>query len=452
MQLMPATAKWVAGKIGMTDFTPASVNDFDTNTELGTNYLNMVLRDLDGSQMLASAGYNAARGGRWRSTFTHPVEGAIFAETIPFNETRTYVKNVMSNSVYYAAMFGGQPQSLKERLGRSCPWAPKAPRCHDAGPATQGLQVYIVGGAVRDACCLPAGDQDWVVVGATPEDMARRGFMPVGGDFPVFLHPKEEYALARTERKSGHKGFTFHTGVDVTLEDDLRRRDRAIARKPDGELVDPLGDRRARVFPTWARPSRKTPCASCGWAASRRASPISASRPRRWRCAAAWSRPAGRRAGGRARVEGTVARPHDRQAVAHAGRVAPVRRAGAGDAGIAGAGGRGRGRAATLGLPLASRYALMCRLTPEREALGRRLRVPTECNDCARLLPEMLSGLEAVDRQDGANAQLALIERADGRGRGPPPLGLPLASRIAAPADAERHRPGPASACAHRMQ
>ena len=70
-------------------------------------------------------------------------------------------------------------------------------------------------------------------------------------------------------------------------------------------------------------------------------------------------------------------------------------------------------RAATLGLPLASRYALMCRLTPEREALGRRLRVPTECNDCARLLPEMLSGLEAVDRQDGANAQLALIERAD---------------------------------------
>ena len=126
-------------------------------------------------------------------------------------------------------------------------------------PATQGLQVYIVGGAVRDALPgLPAGDQDWVVVGATPEDMARRGFMPVGGDFPVFLHPrtKEEYALARTERKSGHgyKGFTFHTGVDVTLEDDLRRRDltvNAIARKPDGELVDPLGgqaDLRARVF------------------------------------------------------------------------------------------------------------------------------------------------------------------------------------------------------------
>lgn len=123
MQLMPATAKWVAGKIGMSNFTPDSVNDFDTNTELGTNYLNMVLRDLNGSQMLASAGYNAGprRPHNWRSTFTHPVEGAIFAETIPFNETRTYVKNVMSNAVYYAAMFTGQPQSLKERLGNIVP-------------------------------------------------------------------------------------------------------------------------------------------------------------------------------------------------------------------------------------------------------------------------------------------------------------------------------------------
>lgn len=123
MQLMPATAKWVAGKIGMSDFTPTSVNDFDTNTELGTNYLNIVLRDLDGSQMLASAGYNAGprRPHNWRSTFNHPVEGAIFAETIPFTETRIYVKNVMSNAVYYAAMFSGQPQSLKERLGKIVP-------------------------------------------------------------------------------------------------------------------------------------------------------------------------------------------------------------------------------------------------------------------------------------------------------------------------------------------
>ncbi|MCD0503498.1 lytic transglycosylase domain-containing protein [Bordetella petrii] len=119
MQLMPATAKWVARKIGMADFSPSSVNDFDTNTILGTNYLNIVLTGLDGSQVLASAGYNAGPGRprSWRATLSHPVEGAIFAETIPFTETRLYVKHVLSNATYYAAMFSGQPQSLKARLG-----------------------------------------------------------------------------------------------------------------------------------------------------------------------------------------------------------------------------------------------------------------------------------------------------------------------------------------------
>jgi len=119
MQLMPATAKWVANKIGMTDFRPASVNDFDTNTVLGTRYLEMVLRDLDGSQVLASAGYNAGprRSVRWRSVLEGPVEGAIFAETIPFTETRLYVKHVLSNATYYAMLFSGEPQSLKARLG-----------------------------------------------------------------------------------------------------------------------------------------------------------------------------------------------------------------------------------------------------------------------------------------------------------------------------------------------
>ena len=123
MQLMPATARWVAGKIGMTDFTPAKVNDFDTNTKLGTTYLSMVLSDLGGSQVLASAGYNAGPGRPmlWRSKLDSKVEGAIFAETIPFNETRDYVKNVMSNAVYYAALFSGQPQSLKQRLGEIVP-------------------------------------------------------------------------------------------------------------------------------------------------------------------------------------------------------------------------------------------------------------------------------------------------------------------------------------------
>ncbi len=120
MQLMPATAKWMAQKIGLTNFTPGRVNDFDTNTKLGTSYLSMVQSDLGGSQVLASAGYNAGPGRPmlWRSKLDAPVEGAIFAETIPFNETRDYVKKVMSNATYYAAVFTGNPQSLKQRLGQ----------------------------------------------------------------------------------------------------------------------------------------------------------------------------------------------------------------------------------------------------------------------------------------------------------------------------------------------
>jgi len=119
-------------------------------------------------------------------------------------------------------------------------------------PRLSGLDVYIVGGAVRDGLLgREAGDRDWVVVGSAPADMINRGFIAVGADFPVFLHPdtKEEYALARTERKSGrgYKGFTFYTGPDVTLEEDLNRRDltiNAMARSLDGNLIDPLGGAR----------------------------------------------------------------------------------------------------------------------------------------------------------------------------------------------------------------
>ena len=111
------------------------------------------------------------------------------------------------------------------------------------------MKTYAVGGSVRDELLgLPVTDRDWVVVGATPEQMAALGFRPVGSDFPVFLHPgtHEEYALARTERKTapGYKGFTFHAAPDVSLEDDLRRRDltiNAMARGEDGALVDPHG-------------------------------------------------------------------------------------------------------------------------------------------------------------------------------------------------------------------
>ena len=111
------------------------------------------------------------------------------------------------------------------------------------------LKIYCVGGAVRDRLLgLPVQDRDWVVVGSTPEEMAARGFQPVGKDFPVFLHPKthEEYALARTERKTapGYKGFIVHASPDVTLEQDLLRRDftiNAMAEDADGKLIDPYG-------------------------------------------------------------------------------------------------------------------------------------------------------------------------------------------------------------------
>ncbi|MEB0134224.1 transglycosylase SLT domain-containing protein [Actimicrobium sp. CCC2.4] len=123
MQLMPATARYVAKKIGMTSFDPDQVNEVSTNIALGTNYLNMVLGDLDGSQAMATAAYNAGPGRprSWRSSLTRQVEGAVFAESIPFAETRGYVKNVLSNATYYAALFDGKPQSLKARLGMIAP-------------------------------------------------------------------------------------------------------------------------------------------------------------------------------------------------------------------------------------------------------------------------------------------------------------------------------------------
>jgi tRNA nucleotidyltransferase (CCA-adding enzyme) len=121
------------------------------------------------------------------------------------------------------------------------------------------MQVYLVGGAVRDRLLgLPVGERDWVVVGARPEELEREGYVRVGKEFPVFLHPetREEYALARTERKvgPGYTGFATEFSPDVTLEDDLRRRDltiNAIAEDEDGQLVDPFGGRRdleARVL------------------------------------------------------------------------------------------------------------------------------------------------------------------------------------------------------------
>lgn len=117
MQLMPATAKWVAKKIGLTDYSHKQVNDTETNVLLGTSYMRLVMENLDNHPVLASAAYNAGpgRAKKWRAD--RPLEGAIYAETIPFNETRDYVKKVMSNSVYYSTQFTGKPDSLKTRLG-----------------------------------------------------------------------------------------------------------------------------------------------------------------------------------------------------------------------------------------------------------------------------------------------------------------------------------------------
>ena len=123
MQVMPTTAQYVAKKIGMTDYSVDKLSDLQTNLTLGSNYLNMVLNDLDGSWGMASGAYNAGPGRpkQWRQTLTKPVSMEIFAETIPFNETRTYVKNVLSNANYYEILSTGKSQSLKEKLGAVYP-------------------------------------------------------------------------------------------------------------------------------------------------------------------------------------------------------------------------------------------------------------------------------------------------------------------------------------------
>ncbi len=124
MQVMPPTARWTAKKIGMTDFKPHQITDRDTNIAIGTGYLKLVLDDFAGSMPLAAAAYNAGPGRprSWRGQSGAPVlEAAIWAENVPFTETRDYVKKVLSNTTNYAALISGQPQSLKSRLGRVGP-------------------------------------------------------------------------------------------------------------------------------------------------------------------------------------------------------------------------------------------------------------------------------------------------------------------------------------------
>jgi soluble lytic murein transglycosylase len=127
MQVMPATARWTAKKIGLTNFTADQINDRETNIAIGTGYLKLVLDDFEGSMSLAAAAYNAGPG-RPRAWRNGPVlEAAIWAENVPFAETRDYVKKVLSNTANYAAILTGQPQSLKSRLGMVGPLSEDAP-------------------------------------------------------------------------------------------------------------------------------------------------------------------------------------------------------------------------------------------------------------------------------------------------------------------------------------
>lgn len=290
-------------------------------------------------------------------------------------------------------------------------------------PVVKGLDVYIVGGAVRDDLLgLPAGDRDWVVVGTDPASMERRGFIPVGGDFPVFLHPvtKEEYALARTERKSGrgYRGFTFYTGTDVTLEDDLGRRDltvNAIARAPDGSLIDPLNgqaDIHDRILRHVGQAFSEDPVRLLRLArfAARfhdfrvadetmalasqlvDSGEVDALVPER-----VWQEIA----------KGLMSPQPGRMfdvlvATGALPRIIP---------GLVLDTGTGAELASTAqaGLNLASRFAVLCRHSPVPEQIGVQLRAPGDCQDYARLLPVVLDGLDS----DSTEAILELMLRTD---------------------------------------
>ena len=298
--------------------------------------------------------------------------------------------------------------------------------------ATEGLQIYIVGGAVRDALLkLPAGDRDWVVVGATPEQMVARGFVPVGGDFPVFLHPtsKEEYALARTERKSGrgYKGFTFYTGAEVTLQEDLKRRDltvNAIAQSIAGELFDPLHgteDLNARVLRHVGPAFEEDPVRILRLARFLARFTDFVVAPETLALC--------RKMVTSGEVDALVAERVWQELARGLMSTTPSRML----ALMAEIGVASRtmpelvltpqvqalvDRAAQQGLPLSSRYAVLCLDTSALKALATRLRVPSECADLARLLQIMLSAITSqsaapVNEPQRVEMILSLFETCD---------------------------------------
>lgn len=323
---------------------------------------------------------------------------------------------------------------------------------HD--PAIDGLDVYIVGGAVRDALLgLPAGDRDWVVVGTTPHEMSRRGFIPVGGDFPVFLHPrsKEEYALARTERKSGkgYKGFTFYTGTDVKLEDDLQRRDltvNAIAQAPDGRLVDPLdgqSDIRRRVLRHVGQAFAEDPVRLLRLARFAARFHDFSIAPETLALARSLVDDGEVDALVPERVWREVAKGLMSE---HAGRMFQVLEStGALSRVLPGLSFDDERTSAELncaarkGLGLAARFALACRLSDDPSGIGRHVRAPSECQDYARLLPVVLAAVE----HDGTKPQtqwLDLMERCDALRKPDRFLELLVAASCAAKVDEQAWR------------
>lgn len=291
--------------------------------------------------------------------------------------------------------------------------------------ATEGLEIYLVGGAVRDQLMgLPAGDRDWVVVGADPETMLVRGFQPVGIDFPVFLHPvtKEEYALARTERKSGrgYKGFTFHTGKDVTLLDDLKRRDltmNAIAQTPDGTIIDPLHgqqDIRSRQLRHVGEAFSEDPVRLLRLARFAARFPEFTVAPETAQLA--------RQLVEEGEVDALVPERVWQELAKGLMATSPGRmmdvleQAGALNRVLPGLTWLAESAdelacAHAQGLPLASRYALLCRHTQDVRSLSKHLRAPRQCLDYALLLPVMLTALAAPSHSP--SQQWQILTRAD---------------------------------------
>ncbi|HLS52144.1 MAG TPA: tRNA CCA-pyrophosphorylase, partial [Burkholderiaceae bacterium] len=313
-----------------------------------------------------------------------------------------------------------------------------------------GLTVYVVGGAVRD--CLrgaPTHDRDWVVVGATPEQMIQRGFTAVGADFPVFLHPKthEEFALARTERKSGrgYRGFTFYTGTDVTIEQDLGRRDltiNAMACDRQGRLIDPLGAfadlsnkvlrhvgqafsedpvrllRLARFAARFADFSIDPQTLSLAKQLVRDGEVDELVAERVW-----------------AELSKGLMTPAPNRMLAVLQETAALERIAPGLI-VNDLVTQSLNCAVSEALDLAQRFALLCQASPQAQKISQQLRASSECADFARLLPiaiqyfsntvanqatraeplnhEQTSGTKTDAKQAKADAQLGLIERLDG--------------------------------------